>query len=888
MNLVSVSPTQRNHTLKLRWLKRFLIQKETIQSKRSKITRQEKAMDRLLAMNNRKFPFIRGKSPLHRAGKLGSISALLESDIIGTWAASYRHELVHDQCFVGNEEYGACAGCGFYSEKDEAQGPYDCIGCPEGYEIDVAFDDCTGFCVPTGTAETPISQSDCQPPGEFVDVVHFAQDGRMTLNQFVSGELVSVVEFTYRVDENQLLLSNPKLFEYAEGQLLHVAILGNEQEEWDAAMQEFDSNDNGVLDEEDFEAARERGEEDLPPSWDHVLDELGDTNNDGVIDQEEYERTLAEENTGFIIELNFELSDDNLTFLDQWPGGQINVRSDRPIVEAPELVRITHVDTLIGSWNVRGPWSIEIEEHIEFKPDGTIVRVQTDPDSEMTWYIQTAQYEFDNGLVREFNHQSFYFDQDNGYWVRYPQYMEEIESKVYAVDGQILIVPENFENPVTLIVGSSREVLVPEGIYDAVDYNDLPPPELDDYTKSSEFDGINGKLVFTTCLGLGGNCAMIAVDIDNQEQIVMPNGMNPAWSLDGNKLAFVKEGLFTSDDDGTNRKKLSDDVTSGFPAWSPDGNFIAFERLNIELLESDLQDSTINPLEIVVLDLIDNTEQVIKHGKWPSWSPDGKKIAYTHITEWRSNSFPHTQIEVTELHSGKIDTVASGLQSVWSPDGGYIAYARVDSSRTEDINDDAEQNFGPGSGMPVSIYVQEIETGDGEEEMVIASKQNIFSLFFFGGLRALHGWSADSEKLLYTEWEVSSDYPLLALYNLSTNQTTIIGNEMINPSWHDTDVSTVIEEAREFTVPESYELSQNYPNPFNGDTTIRFVLPRKQRVQIEVFNLLGQRIAEITDSLHDSGHHRITWDSSGLVSGCYLYVLKTADAEMVRKMMILK
>ena len=85
MNLVSVSPTQLNHTLKLRWLKRFLIQKETIQSKRSKITRHEKAMDRILAMNNHKLPFIRGKSPLHRAGKLGSNSALLESDITGTW-----------------------------------------------------------------------------------------------------------------------------------------------------------------------------------------------------------------------------------------------------------------------------------------------------------------------------------------------------------------------------------------------------------------------------------------------------------------------------------------------------------------------------------------------------------------------------------------------------------------------------------------------------------------------------------------------------------------------------------------------------------------------------------------------------------------------------------
>ena len=71
-------------------------------------------------------------------------------------------------------------------------------------------------------------------------------------------------------------------------------------EGWEEFLTEADSNDNGVLDEEDFEAARARGDEDLPPSWDDVLQEFGDTNGDGVIDQGEFER--AEYESGRIME----------------------------------------------------------------------------------------------------------------------------------------------------------------------------------------------------------------------------------------------------------------------------------------------------------------------------------------------------------------------------------------------------------------------------------------------------------------------------------------------------------------------------------------------------------------------------------------------------------
>ena len=59
-----------------------------------------------------------------------------------------------------------------------------------------------------------------------------------------------------------------------------------DEESWEDILTAFDSNDNGVFDEEDYAAAQERGDEDLAASWDEVLE--GDINDDSVIDEEEY------------------------------------------------------------------------------------------------------------------------------------------------------------------------------------------------------------------------------------------------------------------------------------------------------------------------------------------------------------------------------------------------------------------------------------------------------------------------------------------------------------------------------------------------------------------------------------------------------------------------
>ena len=71
-------------------------------------------------------------------------------------------------CFDGDETYGACETCGYYPDVGLSQGDFDCITCPSGFEIDVYFGDCTGYCVPEGTAALDIASSGCVPVSECV------------------------------------------------------------------------------------------------------------------------------------------------------------------------------------------------------------------------------------------------------------------------------------------------------------------------------------------------------------------------------------------------------------------------------------------------------------------------------------------------------------------------------------------------------------------------------------------------------------------------------------------------------------------------------------------------------------------------------------------------
>jgi hypothetical protein len=91
------------------------------------------------------------------------------------------------------------------------------------------------------------------------------------------------------------------------------------------------------------------------------------------------------------------------------------------------------------------------------------------------------------------------------------------------------------------------------------------------------------------------------------------------------------------------------------------------------------------------------------------------------------------------------------------------------------------------------------------------------------------------------------------------------------------------------TTPEEIRLHQNYPNPFNPTTRISFDLAKSEVVSLEVFNMLGQRVAQILDkSRLNSGVHNFSFDATKLPSGVYLYRLNTGDYSEVRKMTLIK
>jgi hypothetical protein len=95
--------------------------------------------------------------------------------------------------------------------------------------------------------------------------------------------------------------------------------------------------------------------------------------------------------------------------------------------------------------------------------------------------------------------------------------------------------------------------------------------------------------------------------------------------------------------------------------------------------------------------------------------------------------------------------------------------------------------------------------------------------------------------------------------------------------------------ATDVEAPFAFELAQNYPNPFNPSTNIAFALPNTENVTLNVYNLLGVKVASlISNQVMQAGVHNITFDASELNSGVYIYQLHAGANVMTKKMMFVK
>ena len=89
-------------------------------------------------------------------------------------------------------------------------------------------------------------------------------------------------------------------------------------------------------------------------------------------------------------------------------------------------------------------------------------------------------------------------------------------------------------------------------------------------------------------------------------------------------------------------------------------------------------------------------------------------------------------------------------------------------------------------------------------------------------------------------------------------------------------------------VPTEFQLSQNYPNPFREKTTIKYCVPDKMKIRLEVFDSSRNKVKTVVDEIKEAGTYKIEFDAEGLPSGEYLYKLETTDFVETKKMVLLR
>ncbi|MCF7885068.1 MAG: T9SS type A sorting domain-containing protein, partial [Candidatus Marinimicrobia bacterium] len=94
--------------------------------------------------------------------------------------------------------------------------------------------------------------------------------------------------------------------------------------------------------------------------------------------------------------------------------------------------------------------------------------------------------------------------------------------------------------------------------------------------------------------------------------------------------------------------------------------------------------------------------------------------------------------------------------------------------------------------------------------------------------------------------------------------------------------------SRKNNIVHDFELKQNYPNPFNPVTTIEYSISMRNKVDISVYNMVGQKVANLIDKTQKAGVYQVKWNAIDMPSGVYFYRIKSGSKVQTKKMLLLK
>jgi hypothetical protein len=223
------------------------------------------------------------------------------------------------------------------------------------------------------------------------------------------------------------------------------------------------------------------------------------------------------------------------------------------------------------------------------------------------------------------------------------------------------------------------------------------------------------------------------------------------------------------------------------------------------------------------------------------------------LIENRLNSPSPFDISVTGITSGN----ANDIEVTITPTGDAIPAGTL---RLHIIIVETHINFTGPNGDPVHHYVmRDMITGAQGETFTISlhEAKNFEKSFDWNS-----DWNFENGRIVFFVQLVESNEVL---------QSSMIPVDDISeptPAY-----------AGEIDIPSSYLLYQNYPNPFNPSTVIRYGLPQRSSVKLEVYNVMGQQVTTLVNGDFEAGYYEVEWHSGPAASGLYFYRIESVSHE---------